>query len=484
MIRPALVLAAVLATGAAAHVLGGPNPQTQAVGDGCRRDTTKILERLAPNWAYVNDRGAPASGPSPYAQWASGVVAAGGRASERQLAVHPTGIDDPFSHGAYDGNLNLRPDPASSFLLGTGNFSGDDETDGRLHVERESGSAWPFFAWPEQGDRVTLLGSWVWDCDHYQGEGEHTELHPIRAIWVARTTSPRPPGGMTEGDLYASSDGTAAGLQAECAHRAKGDESAFHACVAPGEGWLDPSGDYRFTLPLPARPSRSARLRVRVVDAGSVGAPALAVTRVGSHLLLTAAVRAKPGKRLVLAKRVLAGWSKPPRRRIVHLRVTTLSLLVRRSLDPTSARAGQTSYAPAEWNVYQDVAGVWSMWKPEVLRARDGRDYDTRHVVDLYLPSGLPWRFFLFTRECDFGSLGSAFGPNVPTFPCPHTQELGGFSGGQPGDDVPGWLAVHFRSPEASIGLHRANSSLAGSTCPPSVRKGCYQLTFLVARVR
>src|SRR5207237_1122827 len=83
------------------------------------------------------------------------------------------------------------PGAASSFLLGTANFSGDDETDGRLHVERESGSAWPFFAWPEQGDRVTLLGSWVWDCDHYQGEGEHTELHPIRAIWVARAPSAR-----------------------------------------------------------------------------------------------------------------------------------------------------------------------------------------------------------------------------------------------------------------------------------------------------
>jgi hypothetical protein len=171
--------------------------------------------------------------------------------------VHPAGIDDPFTHGAYDGNLNLKPDPASSFLLGTANFSGDDETDGRLHVERESGSVWPFFAWPEQGDRVTLLGSWVWDCDHYHGEGEHTELHPIRAIWVARTPSPRVPGGANEGDLYASSDGTPAGLQAECAHRTKGDENAFHACVAAGSGWLDPSGDYRFTLPLP--PGRRAR---------------------------------------------------------------------------------------------------------------------------------------------------------------------------------------------------------------------------------
>ena len=424
VIRPVLVLAAVLATGAAAHVLGGPNPQTQAAGDGCRRDTDE--DPRAPG-AELGVRERPRR--TRRRAGASGAVGLGrGRRGRPRVAAPARGAPDrdrrPVHARRLDGNLNLKPDPASAFLLGTANFSGDDETDGRLHVERESGSTWPFFAWPEQGDRVTLLGSWVWDCDHYQGEGEHTELHPIRAIWVARTPSPRVPGGANEGDLYASSDGTAAGLQAECAHRTKGDENAFHACVAPGAGWLDPSGDYRFTLPLPARPSRSARLRVRVLDAGSVGAPPLAVTRVGSHLLLTATVRARPGKRLVLAKRVLASWSKPPRRRIVHLRVTTLSLLVRRSLDPTSARAGQTSYAPAEWNVYQDVAGIWSMWRPEVLRARDGRDYDARHTVDLYWPSGRPWRFFLFTRECDFGSLGSAFGPNVPTFPCPRTQEL------------------------------------------------------------
>jgi hypothetical protein len=481
VIRPLVVLAAALTAGAAAHIVGGPNPQTQAAADGCRRDTAKILEHLAPNWAYVNDRGAAATGPAPQPQWASGTAVAGGR--DPQLAIHPAGIDDPFTHGAYDGNLNVKPDPRSAYLLGVANFSGRDETDGRLHAERESGNAWPMFAWPEQGERVTLLGSWVWDCDHYQGEGEHTELHPIRALWLERTPSPRSATGQNEGDLYASSDGTAAGLQAECAHRTKGDEQAFHACLTPGKTWLDPSGDYRFTLPLPPRPSPAARLRVRVLDVGSVGAPPLHVVRRGSHLLVTAAVRATPGRRLVLAKRVLAGWSRPPRRRLVHLRVTTLSLLVRRALDPTSALSGQTSAAPGEWNVYQDAAGIWSLWAPSVLRTRDGREYDTRHVVDLYLPRGRPWRFFLFARECDFGSLGSALGPSVPVFPCPRTRELGGFSGGQPGDDLPGRLAVRFRSPESSIGLHRANSSLAGSTCPRSVRTGCFRLTFLVARV-
>jgi hypothetical protein len=482
VIRAAVVLGAVLAAGAAAHLVSGPNPQTQATADGCRRDTAKILEHLAPNWTYVNDAGAPASGPPPRPQWASGIVSAGG-AGNRELSVHPTGIDDPLTHGAYDTVLNLKPDPASAFLLGTANFSGDDEDDGRLHSERESGPAWPTFAWPEQGNRVTLLGSWVWDCDHFQGEGEHTELHPIRAIWVERTPSLQSETGGNEGDLYASTNGTTAGLQAECAHRTKGDEQAFHACVAPGTTWLDPSGDYRFTLPVPARPRGAARLRIRVVDMGSAGAPPVHVARSGSHVVVTAKVRATQGPRLVLAKRVLVAWSRPARP-MLHLRVTTLSMLVRRSLDPTSALTGQTSYAPAEWNVYSDVGGVWSLWRPNVLRTRDDHDYDTRHVTDLWVASGRPWRFFVFTRECDFGSLGSAFGAGVPAFPCPHTIELGGFTGGQPGDDVPGWLAVHFRSPEAAVGIHRANASLAGSTCPRSVTRGCYQLMFLVARVK
>ena len=123
----------------------------------------------------------------------------------------------------------MLPDRAYRGLLGgsaavrTGNFAGHDESTGRVHVEREQGSL-PFFAWPEAGDRVAMVGSWVWDCGHWAGGGERTEIHPFRALWVAREA---------EGDLFLSSDKTFAGVEADCAHLAKGVVAAFRACLSP-----------------------------------------------------------------------------------------------------------------------------------------------------------------------------------------------------------------------------------------------------------
>ena len=53
----AVVLLVVFAAGAAAWKLADvkPDPNVQAIADGCQRDTTKIYTGLAPNWVYVND---------------------------------------------------------------------------------------------------------------------------------------------------------------------------------------------------------------------------------------------------------------------------------------------------------------------------------------------------------------------------------------------------------------------------------------------
>jgi hypothetical protein len=71
-----------------------------------------------------------------------------------------------------------------------------------------------------------------------------------------------------EGDLFLSSDKTFAGVEADCAHLAKGVVIAFRACLAAEPSWQDLSGSYRFRLRLPKRPP-GARLQLRVVDAGA-----------------------------------------------------------------------------------------------------------------------------------------------------------------------------------------------------------------------
>ena len=160
-----------------------PDPNVQAIADGCQRDTTKIYTGLAPNWAYVNDRDFPASGPPPGPRWATGIVAS---RDLGLLASRVASSDDPITHHSFDTNVDLKVSTADNFLTGTSRDATSEQ--GTIHLERES-SAYPTWARPKAGDALTALGSWVWDCDHYLPKGEKTELHPFRATWVVRPVS-------------------------------------------------------------------------------------------------------------------------------------------------------------------------------------------------------------------------------------------------------------------------------------------------------
>jgi hypothetical protein len=485
---------ALVAVGVTAGALSAerPDPQTQAVADGCGRNDAAAISNEIPEWAYVGDRDYGRDGPPPPPRWAHGSVNAFGPSAP--LAVHTAGGDIPTTHRAYDLNLDVLPVADDYWLVGgnpsarTGNFEGEGEQTGRLHVELEE-TAIPMPMWPEPGDRVEVLGSWVWDCGHWLPGGERTELHPFRGLWVERSRSPRSASGEAEGDVFLTTEATTAGVIAECAHRTRGDRAAFKPCLATAPRWQDVTGDYRFHLTAPPRPGRSARLRWRVVDAGTTStAPPLAIRRSGNGVDVSFTVPPSLGpapRRFVLARRVLLGWTRVATQP-EHLRVRFLRLLVRRAMDPAcraddpgcparneSTRLGQQSALPGEWNVYWDVAGIWGMWTPRVLLVRrDGQAFRGRQAVDVFVPRGRPWRVLVWTRECDWGALG-------PLAPCPRSQEIGV----RAGDDVPGFALARFRSPDASTGLHRLNSSLSGSTCPPSNRHGCYELTFRVSRV-
>ncbi len=503
MRRVLAALAACLALGGAALAavrLTRPDPRSQALADGCRRDKQQIFAGLAPNWVYVNDAAAPADGPSPAPQRVSGVADAANRG---YLATHPSGGDDPLTHLSYDFNVNVLPDARYEALVGgepasrVGNFAGEGEEAGRLHSEREMGSL-PVFAWAERGDRVSLLGSWVWDCDHFD-TGERTEFHPYRAIWIERNArgsragpSPRSPRGESEGDLFVSTDATPAGIEAECAHRTKGAD--FKTCIHGSPNWLSANGRYEFRLPAPPRPGPGARLTVRVIDRGSSGsAPKLATRLDAAGVTVSAVLDAPAGTRLVLAKQVFLGWTPMPARSLPeHLRLTFTRVLIRRAMDPScppqnpgcpyaneTTLLGQNSTAPGEWNVYWDVDGIWSLWKPALLLARDGQSFPGTQTVDFYVPRGEPWRLFAVARECDFGVIGSFAGQNVPIAPCPKTGEIGNAAG----DDYAGALEARFASPAAGLGPHRTNSIVAGSDCPVSNRSGCYAISYSVARI-
>jgi hypothetical protein len=472
-----------------------PDPRTDAVADGCERNPSGLYTSESPNWAYVNDRNAPADGPAPPPQWVRGEASA---RYDPWLAAHPAGGDNPFTHRSFDLLTNIRPDPAYDFLLGgdpeaeIGNFEGSGEGSDRLHTEWETGAV-ARFAWPERGDRIEMLGSWVWDCDHFLGGGERTELHPARALIVHRNPggpSPTSPYGESETDVFVSTDKTPAGTQADCAHRAKGDRARFKECVRADGNWQDVSGRYRFFVAAPPRPAAGASMQVRVVERGSVNAVPIELQRAARGVWVTFAIAAQAGRKLVLAKQVFVGWSPMPARALPqHLRVRFRRLIVRRAMDPgcpagqpacgsaQTTLTRQISAPPGEWVVYWNVDGIWGLWDPVVLRPRDGQVFRGRQTVDLYVPRGKPWRLFMFARECDFGQI-SAAGP-VPMTPCPRSNEFGD----APGDETAGSLERRFRSPAASLGRHLVDAKLEASTCPLVNRRGCYAVEFTVTRI-
>jgi hypothetical protein len=124
-------------------------------------------------------------------------------------------------------------------------------------------------------------------------------------------------------------------------------------------------------LAAPPKPSPRATLAFHVVDQGSTGTPAVSVVQRGAGVQVSLTVRAAPGQRVVVAKQVFVGWRSTPAMALpIHLRVSFLSLLIRRAMDPgcpngvkvcgsvETTRGDQISQAPGEWNIYWDVAGI------------------------------------------------------------------------------------------------------------------------------
>jgi hypothetical protein len=484
-------VAAVALVGVVAYGILGPDPAKQAQADGCARSRTAEFARLGPGWAYVGDKDVPATSPSPPGRWLAGLVQAYENGPD---ASHPSGGDDPTTHDSFDVNFNVVPDPGYEDLLGglpeadTGNFEGEGEEKDRIHLERETKDD-PEWTWPEAGDRVQVMGSWVWDCGHWDPGGERTEIHPYRALWDERVPSSRSRYGESEGDLYVSTDATPAGQIAECAHRTKGDQQAYKACTFTQPNWLDVSGDYTLTLKAPPKPPGATSLGVRVVDRGSTVDPHWTQTIANGVLTLTFHLTSTSPTRLVLAKQVFLGW-RPLRPRAIHLRLTFTKVLTRRAMDPgcshsqtgcgtpETTRDDQLTAAPGELFVYTDVAGQWSLWP--MIRSRDGKTFTVRHTTDVYVQPTEPWRLFVFPHECDFGS-ASWSDPSTPMAPCPRSKEFGNFSG----DDIPGEIVAHYRGANA-VGAHAANGSLAPpSTCPAAKNPaGCWRVWWTVSRVR
>ena len=247
------------------------------------------------------------------------------------------------------------------------------------------------------------------------------------------------------------------------------------------------------TAPLIVIRDRLVAATFRAIDGrmfSSVNAPRVTATATGNAVHVAFTIAAAKGTKVLVAKQVFAGWTGTTAP--VHLRVRFEQVLIRRAMDPScppdqptckyaneSTLLGQIAKAPGEWQITWSVAGIWGAWKPRTLHAKDGAVFPGTQTVDFWVPRGRQWTLVAEARECDFGAVPSFSGPGHPLSPCPVTNEVGNATG----DDYAGELHATYPSPERSLGRHVTNATTAGSSCPASNLKGCYQLTYTVSRV-
>jgi hypothetical protein len=468
------VMLAIAASPAVASSTAQPNSMTQPLADGCQRNVTGLLTFTSPAWVYIYK--------DPTVRFVQGNV----------THTHTAGGDLPEGHDFYDLNSNVNVLPAYNYLVATANFTGDTSAEdfGRLHVEWETGSV-PKYVWPTEGDSVRLWGSWIWDCGHWgpsagvtnpdlflpgQGEaqcaqsgcpGERSEFHPMRAMVVTRANPSVSSSTQTETDAYISTDGTIAHAEAQCAlaHPPPSPDSYgpdYSACVQdPAQRYQQVNDrNYSFFVPAPPKPSPGARLIYRVADEGvGVNSPQEQVQVQSNGIEVTVPFKkfGVNGARQVYGRSFFVGWSVDPTPP-THLRAHFSSLSVVHSLDPPSDTSPGTDDPGAEWNLYVDLNGSWTLvndWAPGLGFLLDGTTLTLDKTIDFYVPAGQGVRLFVHGRECDL--------PKIQ--PCPtNTGELAS------DNDLPGEVLDQFSSANAAIGTHTSTAD-----------SGNYQLTYSIA---
>src|SRR5437588_426242 len=244
-VASATLLVAFAAPAGAAHP-PRPTARDQAVTDGCQRSDLGIGFDTSPEWVYVYR--------NPTIRMAQGVI----------RVAHASLADSIQQHLALDFTPNLAPDPPYRYLIAgsasqhTNNYGPQEgESLGRLHFEWESHTL-PPFAWPTDGDRATLWGSWIWDCGHWTTSsnntgpakivGEHSELHPLNAIVVNRHAPYLSSRGESQADAYISNQGDFSHAVEKCAtthHPISGAsypqyDSGYHACATSDSNRIQP----------------------------------------------------------------------------------------------------------------------------------------------------------------------------------------------------------------------------------------------------
>lgn len=307
-----------------------------------------------------------------------------------------TGGDNPGTHSHSDVVGDILLDPADADRAASGNPTGV------LAFEWE-GTVFPAFAWPGIGDRVAVLGRWIFDCGHPDPipgacstttsqpcalDGDcsapacptcvasescigaqftyKTEMHPPNAIAAIRqnrgaVVSVRPGAPAvpaTRADIYISDNGGPAGDACFLTHHANPLDLLSQVCYPLGNPVAQiNSTDFVFDLPLPPRPPHGqVSWRITQLPAPGGRAAKLYVRRrlraSPPHLEVHVRMTHPTGPARLMptgyAGTMVAGWRNDPSP-MTHVRVTITDAVINNALQlvtPVSPKTCSASNTP------------------------------------------------------------------------------------------------------------------------------------------
>jgi hypothetical protein len=313
--------------------------------------TTISIDRPDEGWAWVD--------PTRKIRQVTGIA--------RNPHVAPN--DTPANHESHDVDFEIELDPGQEDLLST-------QTDNAIGIEWESGirpsekhgdgasPTFPKWVWPSDGDRAWTEGNWIFDCGHPDNGLFHTEIHPPRAFASMRDqAAPLPGTGLTpvpvtQTDLYITGRGGYTPQQLNCGPGIVvgdyGDTCGQPTAPADQSYKTTPINDTDFTFDvcLPPRPPNAVfSNRADLGPRNTVGIePQINLTAAAGSACSTDA-RFDPAWMMrvtvplkntatppesIYARRIYAGWLKPPTTVLAHRKVTvdSTNLHEDHDLDP------------------------------------------------------------------------------------------------------------------------------------------------------
>jgi len=298
-----------------------------APGRGC-----KPVNRTNPQWVSVSPDDRPTA--------LEGVV-------DRSFITYE---EWPFNHDGHDFKFFVDPDPSFEPLNGDVNEIHDGKR--VIGVEWDSAHV-PERYWPIAGDRVWVLGRWVFDCGHPPSK---TEIHPPHAVAFTRFEPVFLPGDF------------APSYTMKTLIFIHGRGGYFNIPV-PVSGQR-----YEFDVALPPKPSPDAQLKAVVLTSSGGPAPVLTPMPELNKVHVTyplAGIPPSPDHKF--AAEIACGWRETRLTKSFRaLRVSLLRLKVNNDHD---------AFFSGEWNMWVHVNGQWAkLYSPD---AGGLGDIDSGEEIDL-----------------------------------------------------------------------------------------------------